>query len=259
MCMCGHTSLHRNSGDQALYARPRPDLLRMEIDYGVKRSHDGAEVKVDAVAKYAKGNSKGDKGPRDTPRRERAAAASSNQDDNKLIELVAKLSLHSAFRTRILTAVIFRNYTVAAEHPYVQQMELAGKDFAKTHAEANKQQRAQLPPPHIIIWLRLVETHKPNAAQQVEEYNREMKQETNGEEQLKAKLAREITYFRLQRTYRRESKRIELMIEEGSATWKLWAHMAEQLTREANLEQKEGVAPRGDLERRIQDSLAKRT
>ena len=176
-----------------------------------------------------------------------------------LLTLVAKLALSSALATRVLKSVILRVVLISSSCEFSTKGKAATANWASAakalpKGAAGVEARAKMGQPHHALWnawLKIVAAKGTEAQQKTcKDYIEYM---TKGG--LK-QLSKEVKYVRLNKAWDPEIKKLELCFLEGSETEKFFeGTLLPIMIKDGKAREVEGVAPQGDLERKIQAAL----
>ena len=203
--------------------------------------------------------------PRDEDNREKELEKHKQDDKQRdgrfqrLLTLVAKLSLNTSLRARILSSIILCNMLVNSTCELAIAMQEGGKKFAAEHSEASASRREAMGLPHCWVWNQALivaktcadETLKA-AAEAYEKFLRAAPQA-----QYLSLIGEQCKYCRVSKCYDREKLRIETNFVKGSEAETFFVAMEAFMIRTAGGVKKLGVAPKLNLEKEVQKCLDK--
>jgi hypothetical protein len=189
----------------------------------------------------------------------RAVAAPEDKELKGLLILVAKLALSSALASRVLKSVLIRVFLINAASEYIVKGRETTLKYADTASKVSRANKDKMGQPHHWLWnsfikvataMAVEDTHK----KQLADYKKYM--EEGGVAPGMKKLVKEVRYFRICKAFNQDSKKIEVSMMEGSKSMEIFDNVIIPLMiKEGKADEKEGVAPPGDLERKIQAVL----
>ena len=197
----------------------------------------------------------------DKDRTTRRRVGQADSGTRKLVHLVAKLALSSALQVRLLRAIIIDCWRMPSADPAIQRGFSATKAFAKAAETVPREQKlAKLGLPHLQLWNAFLQVVKETltAAPQREallKYIAEWGPRVKDNAQGFREMAKEVRHFRLVTHYDKKTTRVEAQISPASMSHVVYTDIIVPYMKNQGGEEMEGIAPRGDLERRIQEAL----
>lgn len=191
--------------------------------------------------------------------RKLAPEAKSKKDtdsvDRCLLITMAKLSLSTKLDTRALRAVAMVTYILPLLSAAASAIKEATQAFATQHKAASTKERQEMGSPPLVAWNGLISfaaTEQPSKAQEFQAYSDRIRAAPNTRELL----YEEVKHLRLTKAFSKPSKdikKLEASVVYGSASAQLFKdHVHPWLLSANDAEKKEGMAPMGDLERKLQ-------
>ena len=187
-------------------------------------------------------------------------------DMEKFVALLAKLSLSNALRIRRAQSILLQVIRVPTENPYIQAGIKATQDWAeKAKASAKPARETPLGLPHIHCFnamLRYCMTKydsktAPTAADS--EAAHAMKEYCATCAAMEGPtweaINQHVKHWRVQRNHAREYKRLEYNIVPGSPAERVTEIIVRDVLTDKGAQRLQGVAPAGDMERKIQSWL----
>ena len=188
----------------------------------------------------------------------RVAVGSTTKDQEKQMILLMKLGLSNALACRVLKSVTMYTYLMEAAQPAVVAGKAATVAYAKQVEGMDAKVKARdFGQPHIHLWNALVRT--ASAAEgswkaPLDAYVVELQALPSQPARVK-RLMEEVRYVRISKTYLRSHIKLEASFHHGTKSEEMWTHVAAYLVQVAKAEEKQGVAPPGEMEREIQKVL----
>ena len=205
-------------------------------------------------------------------RKRRATEADGRSDENReLLELVAKLTLSNAHRSRQLMAAVAKTYRVMTESQFATLIQQEVKMFVETAEEMRTTQAVMSD--QITEQIGVPECHAFNGA--VKAGLALMKDDDPRKEQVKKSAAKwtswqmlhkDVKLFKLEKCYDSKMRNLLVRMEDSSqpsedallTPFRTWTILEDVLLKEhAKHRELVGAAPTGDLEKRIQDLWTK--
>ena len=178
--------------------------------------------------------------------------------------LIAKLCLADAQSNRLLCSILLQVVLIPAQALVVQAMQEAGRSYTTTMEKLSQKEKAALPhglPHHhkwnaMLVWaMKQWAPGQPNASagllSQAQGYCESIKK---GTDQFK-ELQKHMKVCKVAKSYRAELKKIEVSVVHDTPAAALWTGIVELLVKMEKAEEKQGQAPPGDLETKIQEYL----
>ena len=179
-----------------------------------------------------------------------------------LTKCLVKLALSTKLDTRVLRSICIITYLIDGASHAATAVKAATQSFAVKHkAAAPGQERDRLGSPHIHAWNALIVSAMQHLTDglmktQLQAYATKMK----GKSQ---QLYYEVKHVRLAKAWARpgqETKKLELNLREGSDSEQVWSAVLDPWLMKGKPEgnaavRKFGIAPMGDMERRMQTWL----
>ena len=198
------------------------------------------------------------------------ASASSESAENKLTQVMVRLLLSVAMQTRILKAIIVRAFRISSACPLVAEVAAATKQYvaeSKAYKDQELKEDAIGQPQHhalnAAMGVIMAAGEDPAADTAIIEYakiTKDMDTRLEGITPLKLRfhtMSQEVPHFRVARAFKSAHKKLEVNATKGTplGDWVLlvllpYLHKTDKIIREL-----EGVAPRGNLERVLQQYL----
>jgi hypothetical protein len=186
----------------------------------------------------------------------------------QLIIHVSKLALAEAYSGRVLRAVCLDVTLVPRTLAVVDASKQATRNFATNMQGASAEKRSSAPPPHTLVWDQYITFMEVEGAKVDTEESREMREALSGyKEELKPflkdantlamKIVEHVRHIRFAKCFKKETVRLEVGIGDGSPALAFWKSSRKFLTKQLGGEAKHGIAPRTNLERKVQDELDK--
>ena len=172
--------------------------------------------------------------------------------------MVSKLVLHCALQVRVLKSILISVILVPSDLGMYDIVKAQTKKFSETMKEMSDKDRARQPhgPAHRHAWngvllsvTSLLEK-KANA-----ELSTLLKDYCSWAQANPKLLDKELRHCCMTNAWRKDVKKLEVTASEGSHSEKLLEGIVCYLEKEFKAERKEGKAPQGDLERKIQAAI----
>eukprot|EP00929_Paragymnodinium_shiwhaense_P041300 TRINITY_DN21468_c0_g1_i1.p2 TRINITY_DN21468_c0_g1~~TRINITY_DN21468_c0_g1_i1.p2 ORF type:complete len:204 (-),score=38.23 TRINITY_DN21468_c0_g1_i1:232-843(-) len=198
----------------------------------------------------------------------------SNRDTIKLLELLCKLVLNNTQQLRAMRSILLQCYSIPTGTPVVAQIAntMRWYDGLKSQHQSKEEKLAAIGPHHVQAWNALVtylekvsvDTKKTVKTEDVQDicpvkkYCQDVKKEAESAGvQLHLLIQQQVRYCRVVDTFQKKfNRRLEVNFAEASTTDKFWKSSAEQLiVGITGVRRLPGIAPPGDMERRIQAEL----
>jgi hypothetical protein len=197
--------------------------------------------------------------PGRSTRRRREDGQSARQGDTDeekmaaLLSIVAKLCLANALSCRVLKSVVLDVMHVPIGHKAASSALEATRAYAVAHKPATPAVRASMGMPHHHAWealLSWVQEDKPSAADSktLADYCEFVKKDP-----VKT-LTMQVRHVRIAKCFNKDMKKLEVNTQQDSRSYLVWQIMKAKLI-SAGCKELAGIAPPGDLERRIQKAL----
>ena len=173
----------------------------------------------------------------------------------ELLDNVAKLSLASALSARVVRSIVLDGMQAPIAEPIISEMTTATKAYADAHRPATRKQRAKMGMPHRHAWnamlAQIVKEALPQGAElkAIKDYSDFVKQSPDPA----ALLTLQVRYERVCKCYDKTMKKLEVNCFPNSQSYILWQLIKLYLI--TGCRELPGVAPMGDLERRIQKAI----
>eukprot|EP00929_Paragymnodinium_shiwhaense_P079726 TRINITY_DN41558_c0_g1_i1.p3 TRINITY_DN41558_c0_g1~~TRINITY_DN41558_c0_g1_i1.p3 ORF type:complete len:229 (+),score=74.86 TRINITY_DN41558_c0_g1_i1:841-1527(+) len=188
-----------------------------------------------------------------------------DKDTKKLLLLLCKLALNSAQQIRCLRSIVLSCYAVPTESEIVKGISrsMQAYDALKDKYSSKEEKIEAIGPHHIHAWdslLRGIET-KLNVNKElmgmIAKYEETTKEIAAKEKmQIHKVLQREVKYCRIMNTFnKRVTRRLEVSFAEGSNSQQMWNCIEPHFLNMPDHKKLPGIAPPGDMERRIQAAL----
>ena len=171
-----------------------------------------------------------------------------------LLTQVAKLSLANALSARVMRSIVLDVMHVPASSAVITAIMAATRAFAEAHRPASAQERLGMGMPHHHAWNALIETVKRDApsgafeCKAIEDYSAFVKTDPV------TILTKQVRYVRVTKCYDKTMKKLEVNCYPDCQSYKLWQVIKAFLLK-GGCKELPGLAPPGDLERRIQKAL----
>ena len=195
----------------------------------------------------------------DAPLAQRKRPRTGETDDNtqQLLKLVAKLSLANALAARVLRSIILDVMHIPATSDIVVSILEATRAYAAAHRPASAEARQAMGMPHHHAWNAMLERVKKDAPA-----GPECKAITEYSDYIKTNpvllLTTQVRYVRITKCYDKAMKKLEVNCHPDSQSWAVWQVIKKYLLAKG-CKELPGVAPQGDLERRIQKAIDETT
>eukprot|EP00929_Paragymnodinium_shiwhaense_P067986 TRINITY_DN34173_c0_g1_i3.p2 TRINITY_DN34173_c0_g1~~TRINITY_DN34173_c0_g1_i3.p2 ORF type:complete len:247 (-),score=64.07 TRINITY_DN34173_c0_g1_i3:583-1323(-) len=191
-----------------------------------------------------------------------AAATLDSQEVNQLLIATARLSLASAQGLRVVTANTMDTLIIQKETDIVTTLLETTQKYAAKAKSKEKSQKANLGPPHLLVWEALVDhaKHKYSTDEQlmtlINQHTEEVKK-AREQGHLFDYLADLVKYCRVQKTYNEEAKKLQVCVAPATTAASIWKATRTHIlaTKAYQAEMKVGPAPRSNLERRVQNMI----
>lgn len=181
------------------------------------------------------------------------AATGSEGGIKELLDLVAKLSLANALSSRVLKSIVLDVMHVPITNEIVQAMMTATKNFAEAHRPASKEERDKMGMPHHHAWNAMLEKIAAEAPLGIE--SRAIKDYSDFVKNDPVKICTaQVRHVRVCKCYDKTMKKLEVNCFPGSQSYLLWQVLKDYL-KGKGCKELPGIAPMGDLERRIQKAI----
>eukprot|EP00404_Azadinium_spinosum_P041757 CAMPEP_0180830898 /NCGR_PEP_ID=MMETSP1038_2-20121128/76053_1 /TAXON_ID=632150 /ORGANISM="Azadinium spinosum, Strain 3D9" /LENGTH=218 /DNA_ID=CAMNT_0022874065 /DNA_START=528 /DNA_END=1181 /DNA_ORIENTATION=+ len=208
------------------------------------------------------GNSSGGPQP-PAAKRHAVGAAAKDAGILLIINLIAKLCLSSALQVRVLRSIVINVYRVPLLSPFIEK----GMDATRKFGEMAKKLRdggATSDQVHartfahlwnalitvLISGLTALVTSKPDVQKhldKVQQYCRNMKDAGI------VTLTASLKYVKISRAWDRDHKKLEISVDDSSPSFPIYQILHEFLIQQDGIAELPGMAPAGDLERKIQE------
>lgn len=173
----------------------------------------------------------------------------SSKDNEQLLTAVARLTLKTAQTCRNLESAVFVTYILAKDGVYAQAASAAGQTYAQRARAAGKNHT--LGQPSSWVWAALAQAALKDEAL-FEEKRAMLKQHCDSVTDPMV-LSDQVLYCRLSKVYDQTKTRLQLSVAPGALSDVLTV-LQEGIEKSGGL-RKDGPAPRGALERQIQELL----
>lgn len=186
------------------------------------------------------------------------AVGSSNKDNEKLMVLIAKLCLANSLACRVLKSVTLEVVLLKASSGMAVSMLEAGRNFAKAAESLSaKVKFEKLGTPHLHVFnaalkVALEGTDDQAAKKTISDYTTRITAAGTAKYTM---MAAEIKHWRINKCFDRELKRLEFNIPESSPAKPVAHVVVAHILSHCGGERKPGMAPPGDLERKIQEAV----
>jgi hypothetical protein len=195
-------------------------------------------------------------------RRVRPAVGAASKDLIAIVGTIGKLSLNSAQQARAMKSILIDVYRVPADFPMASAMKAATKNFAEAAQKITDPvaRTDRLGVPHVHAWNACVKTYKLAMEASTTQGDKERLAEIVtyiGEKNTQGwkGIVKEVTYARVRRNYNKEAVCLEFNVKDGTDSYKIYSNMVQWLLRQPATTELPGVAPPGDLERKVQQWL----
>eukprot|EP00929_Paragymnodinium_shiwhaense_P065713 TRINITY_DN32921_c0_g1_i1.p2 TRINITY_DN32921_c0_g1~~TRINITY_DN32921_c0_g1_i1.p2 ORF type:complete len:251 (-),score=71.42 TRINITY_DN32921_c0_g1_i1:760-1512(-) len=184
---------------------------------------------------------------------------------NKLLILVSKLCLANALQVRVLKSILLEVYLIKENTTAATYMKDGTKSYQEASSKlANEKRVAEIGLPHHWAWNHLMKALKDEDKdgkykEHFDKYHEHIQSaiSTAGTTYYTIWQA-EVKYCRLQKCWDRSQRRLELNFIPHSESEKLWTQaLRPLLLATQGAQQRQGIAPNGDFEDRIQQTLIK--
>ena len=201
----------------------------------------------------------------------KGAANSSNNSDSDHLDIIllcTKLCLSNALSTRIMRSILITHIKLPTDNDYIQSHKKGTAKFAETAAKLRTEDgltpfhiRERIGLSHIAGFNMLVTTYKQRIAQ-VPEKLQKLEEFLNANKAKKWKAyADQVRHSVVSKNWDRSYMKLEIRVEERALhvqqniydCFALWMDMKADILSIQEAEELPGVAPRGDLERKIQE------
>ena len=194
------------------------------------------------------------------PAAHRRRIGGTEEESAKLVKLVAKLTLSNALQCRVLRAVSLSCYKISSKSQFVTVALTATKGYSEKSKDVPKAERVTMlhhPHTHVFnAWLSMMKTKlKDGEPQKMLALYLQLMESMGGAVKALQEMGKGCKYARITKMYDQEHKRLEVNFRDISDEAKLWEACVLPAVLAEGATQLEGVAPQGDLERRIQESL----
>ena len=194
--------------------------------------------------------------PVEQPSKRVATSSHSDKEMQKIMAVIAKLSLSNALQARFTRAMLLDVYRVKADSLFATEIKAATKQFTERAKEIPDQptRLRMLGLPHVHAWnaclkaLRalLDKPEKQEVAAQLGQYC------TKAQALGWQGVAEQVKFMRLRKTFNRDFVNLEFNLVPDSDADKVFPLMKEALLSQPEAAHLPGVPPPGDLERRVQ-------
>ena len=192
----------------------------------------------------------------------RAAVGVAPKDMLNIIGTIGKLSLNSAQQTRALKSILIDVFRVPTDFPMAAAMRAATKGFAEAAQRIVDPiaRTERLGVPHVHAWNACVKTFKlaleASSAQADKDTLGMIAQyiDKKNKEGWKGVVS-EVTYARVRKNFNKEFVRLEFNVRDATPSRPLYESMKKWINTWPSTSELPGVAPPGDLERKVQQWL----
>ena len=194
--------------------------------------------------------------PRQDAKR-RAVGSRDESDLKKITTVLAKLCLSNALRARCLQSILLTVLLVPESDPFVKVGLEATKQWTDKVKSASREERDKLGLPHVHCFNAMLSlclrklTEKGGHDEQVATINTYCNQSQAATNPVQH-IASDVRYWRIQRNFDRDFKRIELNVNIGTKAHAVSLIVKDMLIQQEGVREMPGIAPAGDLERKVQ-------
>lgn len=189
----------------------------------------------------------------------RAAVGVAPKDMINIIGTIGKLSLNSAQQTRALKNILIDVFRVPTDFPMAAAMRAATKGFVEAAQRIVDPvaRTERLGVPHVHAWNACIKTYKlaleASSAQADKDTLGEIVQYIGMKNKEGWKgVASEVTYARVRKNYNKDFVCLEFNVRDATASRPLYESMKKWINTLPDTSELPGVAPPGDLERKVQ-------
>ena len=182
-------------------------------------------------------------------RQVRPRTGRSSKDNEQLLTAVARLTLKNAQVCRNLESAVFVTYILAKEGAYAQAASAAGQTYAQRARAAGKNHT--LGQPSSRVWAALTQAALKDEA--LSEEKRAMVKQDCDSVTDPAVLSDQVLYCRVSKVYDQTKVRLQISVAPGALSDVLTV-LQDGMEQSGGL-RKDGPAPRGALERQIQEII----
>ena len=182
-------------------------------------------------------------------RQVRPRTGRSSKDNEQLLTAVARLTLKNAQVCRNLESAVFVTYILAKEGAYAQAASAAGQTYAQRARAAGKNHT--LGQPSSWVWAALTQAALKDEA--LSEEKRAMVKQHCDSVTDPAVLSDQVLYCRVSKVYDQTKVRLQISVAPGALSDVLTV-LQDGMEKSGGL-RKDGPAPRGALERQIQEII----
>ena len=185
-----------------------------------------------------------------------------------IVAVIGKLCLSNAQTSRMLRAILLEVIRVPANSVYVLAMKTATKQYADKATELRQngknsdQVEEAMAQPHIHAWNAVVNTAMERFKNRQEHAKQDVLQKYCQEYQAKGMLAigKEVEFCYIKNPHCPDMKHIEIRVAERKhnqviSADHVWELIKPDILSQEGAKELPGIAPRGNLERQIQDWL----
>ena len=177
-----------------------------------------------------------------------------------LVVLIAKLSLSTAQRSRLMAAILIAVMIVPLSMPAVKAILAAAQSYTEYMSKLGKAEKQRLPIglPQLHRWNAVVSHYKQHGGEHVRKACQDYCEsiaKAGAAEQQRHRVESEVIVFQLSKCFQKEHKKLEANFRVGSESEALFNGFIKPAMVAEGAVVKQGVAPAGDLELRIQEQL----
>eukprot|EP00929_Paragymnodinium_shiwhaense_P013385 TRINITY_DN121246_c0_g1_i1.p2 TRINITY_DN121246_c0_g1~~TRINITY_DN121246_c0_g1_i1.p2 ORF type:complete len:255 (-),score=84.13 TRINITY_DN121246_c0_g1_i1:8-772(-) len=177
-----------------------------------------------------------------------------------LLDLVAKLTLSNTQAVRLVSSACLTTYLLPAKQEVAIKMREAGKDYHESTMSMEPGERSKAGPPHVNAWQALFDVCKRMSeakSKPLTNYDA-LVQVVSGAKDKTDAVAQRVKVLKVQKTYQKRNQpemvRMTISITSDPVIQAVWVDIKEAL-QDMEAVEKQGCAPRGHLERLIQEAL----
>ena len=211
--------------------------------------------------------------PEPATKSRRTSVTELDGESNKLLVLVAKLCLNSAQQVRLLRSVLLEAFMVPVENPFLAKMLRETKQFTeraksvREHLEeqgipkAKIQDKVQdsLGLPHIHAFSALIEVALATLQKEPEANKQSIDVLTGYCADYQAKgwraISQEVKAAMKEKAYGKENMKLLVNVQPETKSHQVWSIIKQLLLAQKGVRELQAVAPKGNMERQIQEWL----
>jgi hypothetical protein len=190
------------------------------------------------------------------PTKRRAVGSRDDGELKKITAVLAKLCLSSALKARCLQSILLTVLLVPESNSFVKVGLEATKKWTDKVKDASRDEKDKLGLPHVHCFNAMLAL----CQQRLKDKNAQEELKTIGDYCAAAQraaspakeIARDVRFWRIQRNYDREFKRIEYSVNVGTQAHAVAIIIHKELLTNEGVRELPGIAPAGDLERKVQ-------